>query len=507
MGQSKPAASQSISFAVVTTVASRNIQALTAQLGPHDEILVCHAEEMRESEITPPSALARAANPWVVALHAYESISPDVLANLRSALDQAETSHYQVPVQMPHAAGQPAWSRAERRIFARDYRGHRLSLAKSISIESPPMLRADATLALNHRLCSALEWVEREPESAVAWVNLAGSYCIQRNWVKAEGAARHAVLRAVGSEALDASQMHSLALLRQGKHRQVLENARTEKQMGIRNLLSTYWQAQAHEAMGNIAHALEVMDDCCERSWDCALTGDPAIARVHRWVDRAHLLVLHRRHEEALAEIARLDEKDRSTARPSLVAARACSGLGDYSEALNLLTPWLRGGETEGEIARLAADLFAAIGQYREAADYYAAAWHQGAGDEDLYTRWLHVAEIIGDTARVEAAYSACAHATEVNTDLLLSWAKNFERAGELEKANSCYREALARNPHDPDLYFALGRLLARTGNPMDAVHLFDAGLRLAPNNTEAAMQHQEALAMAGLQPPSPRAA
>lgn len=365
----------------------------------------------------------------------------------------------------------------------------------------------DAKHALQHRLVSALEWVEEQPEAPTPWTEAAGVFLASGQFGHAEATGRHAMLRSVGDERLDAGQIVAAALMHNRKHAQLLEHVRTELSLGHETRTLHYIVARSYLQARQFNQALYHIDECL------ALPDGPILTFETDWafsapeILKAEILVRMTRLGEAMAIMEQLDDEALATPRAGLVMAMGLSNLGHWAEALHAVQPAIPYRQTHAEATHLAAQALRQVGQLEASADAYRRAWEAGITDSATFSEWVRVCEVLGDSERLNEAYRVFGETGDANSPMLLAWGRDFDAAGDTEKARNCFAEALRRAPLDPAPYFALGDLLMRTEAYLDAAHVFESGLRLDPDRTDIITLRAACLSRAGISAGAERAA
>lgn len=348
------------------------------------------------------------------------------------------------------------------------------------------------------RLAMTLEWLESDPDNPTAWLDAAGLYEAFGKDNRAEAAARHALNRALGWEAVDATQTLSRTLLRNGRLQQVLDLVRVQHALGNQSAFSLYAAACAHLRLGNMPAALLFANECVRAPAEPGLTGDPGLAAISRFVLRAEVLTHMGQYDAALEALLALPDGAIASPQGSYVLALVLHRMDRPEEAREALSPALSADDNLDAL-RMAAMLALEAEDYAESVEYFERAWDAGSNDFELFVKWIQAAEKLGDIPRIEHAFRRYSEVSDVTIPMLLEWGKGFAGDGEETRAESCFTEALRRAPENAETYFALAELLAQSGNFGDAAHLYESGLRLRPQDARAWRRHSECLAELGL--------
>lgn len=118
----------------------------------------------------------------------------------------------------------------------------------------------------------------------------------------------------------------------------------------------------------------------------------------------------------------------------------------------------------------------------------------QVARDPGAMVRIAEAAESSGDLASAAAFYHRAAELQPDLTAAQIGEARILAVQGDVDRALDTLRAAHGRNPRDGELTKTLGRLLIATGNPEEAVRVFQHGLDSDPGS--AAMLVDEGVAL-----------
>lgn len=329
--------------------------------------------------------------------------------------------------------------------------------------------------------------LERHPEDAFQWFNLANVLSVARRWEESEKAARKALEFVTDRSPFIATtyQLLTSALIMLGRPAEAVEFCR--EQLG-----SIHWTVAnqfdfAHALLkAELPHeALEAIDRCLEMPWPTELAGDYGIKTHKSLVMKAQILVALGRYEEALALTDQAMAVDSTFAHTHLARGKALVGLGRHGEAGPHFGRASAGYGME-DCMILAAQAYENSGQVDLAATAWHSAWTNKPERTEVATAWLLAVEKGGDPARMVSAYEEADEAGLQSPALKQNWGRALAALGQNQEAIRRMKEAVELDPNSANAWFNFGDLCYKMGGHQEAAECYQAGLRLEPSHDEA---------------------
>lgn len=216
------------------------------------------------------------------------------------------------------------------------------------------------------------------------------------------------------------------------------------------------------------------------------------------WFDRAELLVLLDRREEALQSYARVLDIDRKNWRAWFERANLLFGMGRLADAVDGLREALRIDSSKTADIVLKAEQLRRDGHPNEAVILFQAILAVaptetravlGLGDSQLD---------LGDSDAAEALFVRALGANPQSPPILLRRGELLERKGRWGAAIQYYNRAIALRWNFPEPWLAKGKVLLEHDRPREALECFDKVVSFEPDRVEAWASKARAHAILG---------
>lgn len=469
------------------------------------------------------AALDLATGDWVLWVDADEGLRPEYHATIREALIRPHYSGFNIPITnfMSDEGESDQYVHAPTRLFQRKP-GVRFTgriheqIAPSLRTLSKPIAtlehariehqgyrpsivqERDKTL----RTIRLLEIeVAEEPTNSFQWFNLANAYAIAGRLEEAESACRTCIgtLGKKEGHGFTVYQVLVETLERRGKHEEALEAVEEAVSAGLSAMPLEFARASILFKLGMFDNSLASIDRCLQMSWPTDLQGDYSVATYKRYLLRAQILTVLKRHDEA-GSMLTIASKAAPTSVPVRFAqATLLDRKGEHRASAKLYEALSTEPGLEALCLQGMARCAFTLGDAPRAVTLYEQAWRADFSCLDTWVGWVQAAEACGDAATVLQAFEAYVEKQQPSSEILINWGRALQAAGEFERALACFTEALKRDPNDPNAYFNCGDLLYRMGQYADAAHLYEAGLRHTPLNAQGWFVLGNSMAQLGL--------
>lgn len=486
-----------LSFAVFPTSQDRGVGRIARMMGPQDEMFFTEVGALTPNSKARSEALTKALNDHVVLLYAYEELRVEDIDCIRTALAKRPNASHTLQTKIPSASGQ-VWVTPDIRIINRTSpRGEVFHL--DVRPLWRPMGSDHVRMVQCQRLAAALEWSETEPNSPSAWNHLSTVYLASHNFVRAEACARHAQFRAIGEEAIESSTLLLQCLFENRRYEELIEQYRRDTILMRPSRSATLCAAQANMALTRYSQALElarraeVLDDPLYVSRDASLS--PSLPQIIQAEAQIGLGNLH----EALDTLGNLNDSDLRTPEVAVLLSEVLFATGEYSGAKAAAQHAQYSRTTKSRGLRVLGLVALETGDSSTASKLLQQAWESGDHSHQLMSQWVSAATADGNLEQVQNVDAAFVTQVAMGPNELLHWGRSFEQRGDVAKASHCFSEAIQAGPKDPHAYFALGNLLARTGEYQDAAQILEHGLQLDAEQAEVWLAHAHCLEMLGL--------
>ncbi|HKW43892.1 MAG TPA: tetratricopeptide repeat protein, partial [Thermoplasmata archaeon] len=247
-------------------------------------------------------------------------------------------------------------------------------------------------------------------------------------------------------------------------------------------------EAQSFLEEGEYAAAL----DCCSR----LLRERPQDTSL--WFDRAELLVLLDRREEALACYAKIIDLDPGNWRAWFENANLLFGMGRLPDAVEALREALRIDSTKARDIILKAEQLRRDGHPNEAVILFQAVLDLVPTETRAV---LGLGDSLLDLGDMDAAESLFARALGTNSEnppILFRRGELLERKGRWGAAIQYYNRAIALRWNFVDPWLAKGRILLEHDRAKEALECFDKVLSFEPDRVEGLASKARAHAILG---------
>ncbi len=352
--------------------------------------------------------------------------------------------------------------------------------------------KIDKTIALLQRV------VENDRENAFQWFNLANAHLIGARYDEAVRAAEECAKR------LDAErdfgpltyQVWACSLSHLGELEACLKVCDAADAAGYGGILNEFERASILARAGRFYEAIIAADKCIAAPWPKGKAGDRGIFTYKRYLVRGQILSDLDRLDEAqqMFEIALAADPDCAAAVYS--RAHTYERAGQASQAAD----WYRRGTayadtrevSEQGLRRCMVSQSPASGDTSTLRDE----WESDVEDLDKWTMWVASTTTTEDAL---AAFDALVIYHKPSAEVYVEWGRLLETAGKTDTALERYSSAIKQNPALPIAYFNAGDLLYSKARYLDAAHMYESGLRYAPEHAEGWFTLGNCLAKLGL--------
>ena len=235
-------------------------------------------------------------------------------------------------------------------------------------------------------------------------------------------------------------------------------------------------EAQAFVEEGDYAAALEC--------YDRLLRSRPEETSV--WFDRAELLVLLDRPEEALQAYTRILDVDRGNRQASYERANLLFGLGRLSVAIDALREALRLDPSKSRDVVQKAEQLRRDGHPKEAVLLFHAILEVAPDDPRAILGLGDTFIDLGDADAAEAQFTRALGKDPQNAPILFRKGELLERKGRWGAAIQYYNRAIALRWNYPEPWLVKGEILLSHDRPTEALECFEKVASFEPQRIEA---------------------
>lgn len=204
------------------------------------------------------------------------------------------------------------------------------------------------------------------------------------------------------------------------------------------------------------------------------------------WFDRAELLVLLRRPEEALQCYRRVLDVDRRNRQAWFERANLLFGLGRLADAIDALREVLRIDPSKGGDVVLKAEQLRRDGHSNEAAILFQAVLEVSPGEARAVLGLGDTLLGLGDTDAAEALFTQALGKNPQNAPILFRKGELLERKGRWGAAIQYYNRAIALRWNFGAPWLAKGMILVDHGRVAEALECFDKVIEFDPDDVTA---------------------
>jgi tetratricopeptide (TPR) repeat protein len=242
-------------------------------------------------------------------------------------------------------------------------------------------------------------------------------------------------------------------------------------------------EAQAFMEEGDFAGALACYNALLrERPEDTSL-----------WFDKAEILVLLDRPEEALHCYTRVLDLDRKNRQAWFERANLLFGMGRLADALDSLREGLRADPSKSGDLILKAEELRRDGRTNDAVVLLQAILDVDPSNERAILAYGDSLMDLGDVDAAEGFFTRVLGKDPQNAAILLRRGQLLDRKGRWGAAVQFYNRAIAVHWENVDAWLAKGRTLVAHGRSPDALECFDRALSFDPDRLEAWIGKAEA--------------
>src|SRR5256885_888293 len=235
-------------------------------------------------------------------------------------------------------------------------------------------------------------------------------------------------------------------------------------------------EAQAFVEEGDYAPALEC--------YDRLLRSRPEETSV--WFDRAELLVLLDRPEEALGAYTRILDLDRGNRQATYERANLLFGLGRLSVAVDALREALRLDPSKSRDVVLKAEQLPREGHPKDSVLLFHATIEVAPDDPRAILGLGDTFIDLGDADAAEAQFTRALGKDPQNAPILFRKGELLERKGRWGAAVQYYNRAIALRWNYPEPWLVKGELLLNHDRPTEALECFEKVASFEPQRVEA---------------------
>ena len=230
--------------------------------------------------------------------------------------------------------------------------------------------------------------------------------------------------------------------------------------------------AQAFMEEGDYAAALPFYDRLLRERPE-----EPSI-----WFDKAELLILLDRSEEALQCYTRVLDLDRTNRQAWFERANILFGMGRLADALDSLREGLRADPTKAGDIILKAEELRREGRANDAAVLLQAVLDIEPGNERAVLAYGDALLDLGDVDAAEGFFTRALGKDPQNATILFRKGVLLERKGRWGAAIQFLNRAIALRFDDPEPWLAKGRILLAHGRDAEALECFDKATSFDPD-------------------------
>ena len=228
-----------------------------------------------------------------------------------------------------------------------------------------------------------------------------------------------------------------------------------------------------------------------EKDYDAALDCYDRLLRdcpedVGTWFDRADVLVLLNRKEEALQSYRRVLDQDRANRRAWFERGNLLFGLGRLADAVDALREALRLDPTKAGDIALKAEQLRRDGHANEAVILFQAILDVRPADVRAVLGLGDSFLGLGDTDAAEALFTQALGKNPQNAPIVFRKGELLERKGRWGAAIQYYNRAIALKWNLVGPWLAKGKILLEHDRAREALECFDKVLTFEPDTVEA---------------------
>jgi tetratricopeptide (TPR) repeat protein len=207
---------------------------------------------------------------------------------------------------------------------------------------------------------------------------------------------------------------------------------------------------------------------------------------VSLWFEKAELLVLLDRSDEALLCYTRVIDLDRRNRQAWFERANLLFGMGRLADAMDALRECLRIDPAKSDDILLKAEQFRRDGRSNDAAILLQSVLDLDPDNSRAVLLLGDALLDLGDVDAAEGLYTRALGKDKRNPNLLFRKGQLLERKGRWGAAIQFYNRAIALQWDDADPWFAKGSILLEHGRAAEALECFDKVVSLEPRRADA---------------------
>jgi tetratricopeptide (TPR) repeat protein len=256
-------------------------------------------------------------------------------------------------------------------------------------------------------------------------------------------------------------------------------------EMGMGNAQNEYERALALSQIGEIEEGLAASARCLSFDWPGDITPEHA---SDRYCLRGKLLVSKGDFDAAaeMFELAVQSNPDCSEAK--LEWAKAWERMGKFDAALAVYLSGQESPEIGVECLSGAGRACSRLGLAKRSADLFREAWRRNPVDASAWMAWVEAAIAYGEPEGIVEAYEATGTSPTLPACGFAAWGEAHHALGNLSQAAEKLRLAIAQPDVTPEMHFLLAETCERLSLDTEAAQVYESGLSLAPDRSDAWM-------------------